>query len=436
LNVALAKFDAMVAPSNYKRPTEVFSKKMIEDAEKTITELGYLNSLNGKYATVHDLSLDNIIFVDREIKSTLGKTIFDNLKDTVIPTTTKISKLDKIEEISIADFISKIVPTSDNIELLLDNNLVPNLMSLIAPTNKDDKSLLQWRNNFSWSYNGNVTDAEMKNKVSRRGGNVEGVLRCSLDWSGKANHDLDLHCNFSSPSKVGHLYYGNKSNSFIEGSLDVDIRVPRDYSYKDIVENIIFTNSKKLEGTTLTFYINQYSKGNVRPNVIDGFDVEIEFDGNIYKYTYTGTLSGNVIIAKVECRDGKFTIQHNPNNNSQLTNAESTINVWGVQTNTFNKVSVIVPSPNYWKDDVNVGSLHYFFMLQNCKNPDTPRRFFNEFLNSEIMTHKRVFEALGNRIRVPYSEDQLSGVGFIQTKRQSVIVKVTGKITRLLKINF
>ena len=60
----------------------------------------------------------------------------------------------------------------------------------------------------------------------------------------------------------------------------------------------------------------------------------------------------------------------------------------------------------------------------------------NKFIYKFLAIHKHVFEALGSKMRVEDSDDQLSGLGFSSTQRNSVIAKVEGNITRTIKINF
>ena len=52
------------------------------------------------------------------------------------------------------------------------------------------------------------------------------------------------------------------------------------------------------------------------------------------------------------------------------------------------------------------------------------------------MEHKRVFEALGSKMRVEQSEDHLSGLGFSSTKRNELICKVDGNFKRTIKLIF
>lgn len=51
LDLAVRKYEQIVAPVNYKRPKAIFTKKMLEDAKKTITELGYMDSLQRRFAS-------------------------------------------------------------------------------------------------------------------------------------------------------------------------------------------------------------------------------------------------------------------------------------------------------------------------------------------------------------------------------------------------
>ena len=162
-----------------------------------------------------------------------------------------------------------------------------------------------------------------------------------------------------------------------------------------------------------------------------GFLAEIECGGNLYQYEYVPALKNNewVTVAEVELKNGQFTVD------SKLPTSTSSKDIWGVSTNQFTKVSMVTISPNHWGEKP-VGNKHFFFILDKCKASSPPRGFFNEYLKESLTPHKRVFEALGSKMRVADSEAQLSGLGFSSTQSNSVVVQVTGKTKRVVKVIF
>lgn len=421
LDRAVKSYEAIVAPANYKRPKAIFTKRMLEDAKKTISDLGYMDSLKRRYATLDDITVNNILFSNRDsAKRISGADIFDEMAASVA---VNPKKFNKVEEINIENFIENVLPTAQEIEVLFENRLASNMMSLIAPENKDSKTMFKWNNNFCWAYTGNVTDS-MKERVKAAGGSVTGDLRFSIQWNedGNDNCDLDAHC--ITPIKDDEIYYGHKQ-SFTHGELDVDIIYP---DGKVAVENITWADRKNMKDGIYKFYVHQFD-GSAR----NGFRAEIEFDGQIYSFDYSHSmrLKEKVAVAEVTLKNGQFTIKPLLSEKNV-----SSREVWGLNTNQFVPVSVVMYSPNYWDEQKGIGNKHYFFMLKDCVNPETPNGFYNEFLNNELDKHKRVMEALGSKLAVTNADDQLSGIGFSSTKRNSVIVKVKGKTERTLKINF
>jgi hypothetical protein len=300
-------------------------------------------------------------------------------------------------------------------------------MSLIAPVNKDAKSMFKWNNGFSWAYAGNITDSDIRANVKDAGGNVEGDLRFSIQWNDTgvySGNDVDAHC--MTPAGE-HIYYGSKDGYRTHGFLDVDIIHPvRD---KAAVENIAWASRNTMRPGDYRFYVNQYNNRGGK----DGFRAEIEFDGQIYRFDYDKELrqGETVPVATVHLdANGKFTITNH------LKTTTSSREVWGLKTNNFVPVTVAMYSPNYWDDQQGIGHRHYFFMLKDCVNPEQPNGFYNEFLDNQLDQHKRVFEALGSKLAVTSADDQLSGLGFSATKRNDVIVKVKGATERVFKIKF
>ena len=416
---AVRSYEAIVAPANYKRPKAIFTKRMLEDAKKTISDLGYMDSLKRRYATLDDITVNNILFSNKDsAKRISGADIFDEMAASVA---INPKKFNKVEEINIENFIENVLPTAQEIEVLFENRLAFNMVSLIAPENKDSKTMFKWDNNFCWAYTGNMTDS-MKERVKAAGGSVTGDLRFSIQWNedGNDNCDLDAHCI----TPKDEIYFDHKW-TVTHGELDVDIIHP---DGKVAVENITWADRKNMKDGIYKFYVHQFSGSSN-----NGFRAEIEFDGQIYSFDYSHSMryKEKVFVAEVTLKNGQFTIKPLLNEGNV-----SSREVWGLNTNQFVPVSVVMYSPNYWDEQKGIGNKHYFFMLKDCVNPETPNGFYNEFLNNELDKHKRVMEALGSKLAVTNADDQLSGIGFSSTKRNSIIVKVKGKTERTLKINF
>ena len=428
LDTAVKKYEQIVAPSNYKRPKAIFTKKMLEDAKKTISELGYMDSLNRRFATLDDITVNNILFSNKDAAKRISDSsdIFGELEKQAVVNPRKFSR---VEEISANDFIKNILPSAKEVEVIVENKHSNNFVSLIAPCNKDSKSMFKWNNGLSWAYSGNITDSDMKQNVKAAGGNVDGVLRFSIQWNedGRDNCDLDAHC--IEPNR-NEIYFSNcrkPSLSSMTGQLDVDIIHPNG---KVAVENITWSDKSKMQPGVYKFFVNQYS-GSAK----NGFRAEIEFNGEIYSFDYSNSMrtGQDVYVADVILdTNGEFTIKEKISGDSKI----SSKTVWGISTNEFTPVSVVCYSPNYFDEQDGIGHRHLFFMLNGCKNDEQPNGYYNEFLKNELEKHKRVFEALGSKCHVEDSDDQLSGIGFSMTKRAELVVKVKGATERILKIKF
>lgn len=422
LDVAVRKYEVIVAPTNFKRPKAIFTKQMLENAKKEIEKLGYLESLARRFATLRDVSVSNVLFADRGVVNTLEGSVFDKMAADVGINPKKFSK---VEEISAQDFFEKVLPTAKSLQVLLENRHASNMVSLIAPSNSDAPSMFKWNNAFGWAYKGNITDSSVRDNVAKAGGSVTGVLRFSIQWNDNKEYDrndLDAHC--VEPS--GHeIYYADRVNRNTGGNLDVDIRYPVDG--RPAVENITWGNKSKMREGVYRFFVRCYDNRGGK----SGFRAEIEFDGQVFSFDYNKELryKEDVEVAHVKFEDGNFSITE------KLPSTSTAKDVWGLKTMQFVPVSVVMYSPNYW-DGQGVGNKHYFFMLKNCVNDETPNGFYNEFLKEELNKHKHVLEALGSKLAAVCSKDQLSGVGFSSTQRNDLIVKVIGQTERIIKVKF
>lgn len=412
IELAVGKFEQMVAPTNYKRPTSLVTPKMVEQAQEKLKELGLEHSMERRFANQTDLNTEDVIYVDKS--SNVSDVFADITKDTIV----NPRNFSKTEEISINDFIEKIVPNSEEIEVLLENRHLPNMVSLITGVDKEVKSLFKWDNLFSWSYTGGITDT-IKERVKQAGGNVEGVLRVSLSWFNF--DDLDLHVIEPNGTRI---YYGDK-RSITSGQLDVDMNAGSGTT-REAVENIVWTDQNRMREGNYQVIVNNYSK---RENVNFGYDVQIEYGGEIFDLSSLKSPSNSQsdVVAMFNYSKEKG-IVFTSNVNSTVTSKEK----WGLKTNKFHKVKNIMLSPNYWEKQI--GNKHFMFFLENAINDESTRPFFNEFLKDDFTENRKVFEILGSKIKVEATINQLSGIGFSETNRNNIIVRVKGKLTRTFKI--
>ena len=422
LDLAVKKYEEIVAPNNYKRPKPIYTKKMLEDAQKTIEELGYMSSLGRRHATLDDISINNILFSNRDSAKRMSGNVFEEMLEEVAVNSRQFSR---VEEVSVDKFVTDILPAVKELEVFLENKHSSSMVSLIAPKDKEAQTMFKWDNGFSWAYSGNMTDSMIKEQVKMAGGNVEGILRFSICWNDTEfnPNDFDAHCVEPHGNEI---YFHRKINPETTGELDVDIVHP--INGTSAVENITWTSKNKMKQGKYLFFVENFNHRGGRT----GFKAEIEFEGNVYLFECNKELrhKEQVMVAEVDFDGETFTIKE------KLPSSVSSREIWNLKTNQFHPVSIMMYSPNYWDQQQGIGHRHYFFMLKGCINPENPNSFYNEFLKEDLMKHRKVFEALGSKLKVEDSEDQLSGIGFSSTKRNEVIVRVKGNIDRVLKIKF
>lgn len=416
LEEAVKAFERVVAPTNYKRPTALVSKAMIDKAKEKIEELGLLSALERRYATIEDITVNNVLFADRSARRAMN--VFDEL---AVTSPIDPKQLGHVEDVTIAAFLANVLPKAETIDIFFENRHAGNLVSLIAPADPTAKLLFKWPNGFSWSYAGELTDS-IKERVKRAGGNVTGDFRASLSWH--CHDDLDLH--LVEPDGT-HIYYIAK-RALSGGFLDVDMNAGFLRMTREPVENIAYQSSRMMMPGTYRLYVNQFAQ---REPQLPGFELELEFLGTRYSFAYPQAMrtGQDVLVATFKVDGTALTILES------LPHAQTSRALWGVQTQAFVRSNIVMLSPNHW-DERAVGNRHYFFMLDGCRNAERARGFFNEFLSEELTPHRKVLEVVGAKMRTDESDRQLSGLGFSSTQRNSVLVRVKGAFTRVVNVTF
>lgn len=432
LNAACQTWNKRVDPANYMKAKAPITKNQIEEAKKFVDENGYTESFDRRFAKMADININEILHTNAGDGKIKTASVFDAVKPTT-STRHKRSQFDNIEEVSIDKFMAEILPSVTGIEAFFENRMDGNLVTLTTAAIKASKPIFKWDNNFSWTYNGNLAGkSQIKDAVKEKGGKVDGVLRFSIMWAegNDDNSDLDAWAKEPDSNLIGYStsyrkdYGGISARTRMTGQLDVDITNPSVYGYKNVVENIAWTDKSKMKDGIYKLWVNQYAARNSK-----GFKAEIEFDGETYSYEYNRPVDGNVQIAEVTLKDGKFTIVH------QLPETNSSKEVWGLETGRFQKVNLVCLSPNHWGEN-NVGNKHYFFMLDGCHSTTSIRSFHIENLTSDLLLHRKVMEVLGVTNMLDHDKRQLAGLGFNATVPDELVVKLSGSFKRTIKIKF
>lgn len=423
LEDAVKMFESKVAPSNYKRTSQLVTPKMIEQAMQTIKAEGLEPAMQRRGLRMEDLQVTNLLWAGQAAelpKSPLEAMLFASAK-----TSYKASKGG--DTMSLTTFLTEILPRSSKLELVLKNHQTGNLMALT--TGAEDPKLFKWDNPVAWSYNGEMTDSAMQKAVAAKGGRLDGVFRFTHSWNhSKRNASLmDLHVFL--PSHTGgrpekcHDFYGNhnrvgwnnRNHNATGGTQDVDYTNPAPVGYVP-VENITFPDLRRMPEGVYQCKVHNWA---FRKPTEGGFKAEIAFEGKVYEYQYDSPLQDKewVDVASVTLKDGKFSIKHH------IQPASEPVEVWGIKTLTPIAVKAVMKSPNHWAGEV--GNLHWMFLLDGALNPNPVRGFYNEFLRSDLEKHRKVLDLAGSKSLVQLKQGDLCGAGFSSTKPEVITLIAT-----------
>lgn len=156
----------------------------------------------------------------------------------------------------------------------------------------------------------NKSETNIKDTVESLGGNVEGVMRFSIQWNDEVSdlNDYDLHCI----EPDGNLIYFDKKNSTSNGYLDIDILRPEGIA----VENISWSDKSKMKYGVYQFLIHHYKDR----DGVSGFKSEIEINNKIHSFKRVSELKikERILIAEVLYNE----------NGLKLLNTKNKITLW------------------------------------------------------------------------------------------------------------
>ncbi len=403
-----------VDPANFMKATAPITKKQIAEAEKFLIDNNYVDSFNRRHAKIDDILVSEIKHINTGSGALKTFSMFDSVKPTQ---SSKEMNFDHVVPTSVEAFMSTVLPNCKSVEVYMENRMANNMTNLTTAIDQNCKSAFKWNNPYSWTFNGNLAGKSMiAEAVKTAGGKIDGVLRFSIMWNedGRSIVDFDAHCSEAD----GHeIYYADKHGR-LSGSLDIDMISPIGLG----VENIVYTDLSRMRDGEYHFYNHNF---NDRNNT--GFKAQIAFGNQIFDYEVIGNMRGNTKVASVRLRNGIFTIEHH------LPHTSISKDIYGLESNQFHKVSLVSVSPNHWGQNA-VGNKYYFFMLEGCRTSDFIRSFHIENLNAELAEHRKVMEVVGNVNMLSSEGDQLAGLGFNTTVKDTVVVRVDGK--HLMKIQF
>lgn len=428
---AVASFEAKVAPTNYKRSSAVITPGMVKKAMETIEALGLEPALERRFATIGDLSVNDVLWVDGGVRTAMKGGLADTLMRVATTANQRSAKKDeeRAEDIGLETFVAQVLPEATGLEVRGEH--LGNLVSLTAPVHPEPRRLFRWSNDFAWSYGGNVTDS-IAERVKKAGGRVEGAtLRVSLSWFNY--DDLDLHIHEPQGRGVGglrdHIFYGNKRGAS-GGALDVDMNAGGNRQSREPVENVVWID--KMPNGAYKVVVNNYVK--IESSDV-GFVVEVESAGKLSHFSYNKAVRDKQDIHVVTLHMKESRIERVEMGDPAITASNISQTKWGLTTEQYVKVDAVTLSPNYWGDNA-VGNKHTFFVLHGCKNDEPTRGIYNEFLHPRLEPHRKVFEVIGDKTKCQPTDGQLSGLGFSSTKRASILVRVhQGRRQRVFSVS-
>lgn len=400
---AVRRYEAMVAPANYRRATAIVTPAMIDRAVQELGDDGLGWLMNRKIATVSDIA-HNFIFEAPTEGPALG--LIDELKREAGSAIRDSGKL-KPEMISLRDFAEEL-HGARSIEIAPGPGHSANRFALTCNEGDGDGDLA-WGNGFGWTYLNSGTSDAVRERVKNAGGNVDAPVRISLAWSN--SDDLDLHAR-SPEAYNGDIYFGNRRGFIngVNGHLDVDMNVGGENPV-DPVENIYFDSADVMR-LGIEVKVRNYTSRNAGPV---GYEVHVVVGETTAVLRAKTNANGGFIVRM----GGDGQLEFKGLSNLEL--AETTIGHKWVP------VIGVSHSPNYWDDAFGTGQKHLMLLTEDFEIEAPVRTVFSEHLPADLHEHRKAINMIASRLvdepkpGVQYAR----GYGFSNASGQSFIARVT-----------
>jgi len=114
---AVGRFEAKVAPQNYKRTKALITPGMVKKAMETIEELGLESALERRFARIDDISINDVLWVDNAVKPLMKGGIGEVLMQHATTPVASDKDEERAEKVSLDDFMQNVLPTATGMEV-------------------------------------------------------------------------------------------------------------------------------------------------------------------------------------------------------------------------------------------------------------------------------------------------------------------------------
>jgi len=308
---AISFWNMAIDPERYMKQKE---KELSEkEAERLLNDLLSKYDFDFRIADINDLTVSELIFVDRRLTKINNKTkqLLDIIKSDLKPDKIKLD-IEKLPKKSFDDLLKEL-PDIEQLELFITDNSFPSAI-IIA----DGDNIITKSKKYLITQSGAATAKnDILNEVKKHGGVVDAPFVCSLWWATGCDYDLHLLIN-----NKYECYFSNKTITYENNTFKLDVDMNVSDANIPAVENIYSKNDTLPDGEYKLFIKNFTYRGRGKDKLIQVF-LRIPGYGEMMLITKKQLKSKEILeICKFRIKNSKIVeIKINPefklNNNSE-----------------------------------------------------------------------------------------------------------------------